>query len=240
MNANFAPKFKAIKSPRAFEEIAEQIRREISEGRLKVGDKLPSERDLSDKFKVSRNTLREALRALEHAGIVRLQKGATGGAFISEQGAQAIAISLLDLFNIGSITPQQLTEARIWLETIVVREACHKATATDITELHENIHLAEVARKNGDFSERAKLNLEFHRILTRINNNPIMFIVMNGLLNIFAEFIEKIGAQENTFVSTSRKKFMKHLENKDVEEAIQEMESSLKRLEKKYLTNIKS
>jgi GntR family transcriptional repressor for pyruvate dehydrogenase complex len=240
MATNLAPKFKAIKSPRAFEEIAEQIRREISEGRLKVDDKLPSERELSEKFKVSRNTLREALRALEHAGIIRLQKGATGGAFISEHGAQAIAISLLDLFNIGSISPQQLTEARIWLETIIVREACHKATATDIAELHQNIDLAELARKNGDFSARAKLNLEFHRILTRINNNPIMFIVMNGLLNIFAEFIEKIGAQQNTFVSTSRKKFMRHLENKEVQEAILEMESSLKRLEKNYLTKIKS
>lgn len=240
MAKNLTIGFNAIKSPRAFEEISKQIRNEISTGRLKVNDKLPSERELSEKFNVSRNTLREALRSLEHAGVIRLQKGATGGAFISEHGGKAIATSLLDMFNVGSITPQQLTEARIWLEAIVVREACKKAKASDITDLRNNINQAEEARKNGDFDERARLNLEFHRILTRINQNPIMDIVMNGLLNIFSEFIGRIGAQENTFISTSRKKFISHLENKEVDEAIQEMEMSLKRLQKNYLAKIKN
>lgn len=66
--------FQPIRSTRAFEEIAAQIRTELAEGRLKVGSRLPSERALSERFGVSRNTLREALRSLEHAGLVRLQR----------------------------------------------------------------------------------------------------------------------------------------------------------------------
>ena len=54
--------FQAIRSARAFEEIATQIRAELAAGRLKVGSRLPSERALSEQFGVSRNTLREALR----------------------------------------------------------------------------------------------------------------------------------------------------------------------------------
>src|SRR5207249_7052714 len=71
-------RFRTIRSARAFEEIAEQIRAELSAGRLQVGSKLPPERALAEQFGVSRNTLREALRSLEHAGLIRLQKGATG------------------------------------------------------------------------------------------------------------------------------------------------------------------
>lgn len=56
--------FQPIRSTRAFEEIAAQIRTELAEGRLRVGNRLPSERALSEQFGVSRNTLREALRPL--------------------------------------------------------------------------------------------------------------------------------------------------------------------------------
>ncbi|MFS2051128.1 FadR/GntR family transcriptional regulator [Variovorax sp. CT11-76] len=120
-------KFQPIRSARAFEEIAQQIRGELSQGRLKVGTRLPSERALSEQFGVSRNTLREALRSLEHAGLIRLQKGASGGAFISGRSGDAIATGLMDMYHMGAIQPAQLTEARIWLESILVREACARA-----------------------------------------------------------------------------------------------------------------
>src|SRR5262245_61310837 len=125
--ATTTPRFQAVRSARAFDEIAAQIRAELAEGRLKVGTRLPAERTLAVQFGVSRNTLREALRSLEHAGLLRLQKGATGGAFISQGSGNAIINSLLDLYRMGSITPDQLTEARIWIESVIVREACKRA-----------------------------------------------------------------------------------------------------------------
>ncbi len=106
---------------------------------------MPSERALSEQFGVSRNTLREALRSLEHAGLVRLQKGASGGAFISEGSDRAIAAGLMDMYHLGAIQPAQLTEARIWLESIIVREACNRATDVDIAELNANIPAAIAA-----------------------------------------------------------------------------------------------
>lgn len=231
-------KFQPIRSARAFEEIAQQIRGELSQGRLKVGTRLPSERALSEQFGVSRNTLREALRSLEHAGLIRLQKGASGGAFISGRSGDAIATGLMDMYHMGAIQPAQLTEARIWLESILVREACARATPVDLEALAANIDAAEEALRRDDFPARAATNLEFHRILARMTGNPIMVIVMNGVLNVLAEFIGQIGHEENAYVLPSRRRFLKHLAAKDADAAAAEMESSLKRLQRSYLSKV--
>ena len=232
--------FQAIRSARAFEEIAAQIRNELAAGRLKVGSRLPSERALSEQFGVSRNTLREALRSLEHAGLIRLQKGASGGAFISERSGEAIVNGLLDLFRVGSIHPAQLTEARIWLESIIVREACQRATDEDLAELHRNIDEAEAAFERGDFDTRVEQHLNFHRILARMTGNPIMVIVMDGVLSVLLMFVRSIGDYQNAYVLPSRRRFMKHMEEGNVEAAVAEMESSLKRLQRSYLSKVEA
>ena len=82
--------FIAITPHRAFEEIADQIRGMVAAGRLRPGDRLPPERELAATFRVSRNTLREALRALELAGMIESRKGATGGAFVRSGNPQVV------------------------------------------------------------------------------------------------------------------------------------------------------
>ena len=231
--------FKPIRSPRAFEEIAAQIRTELAAGRLKVGNRLPSERALSEQFGVSRNTLREALRSLEHAGLVRLQKGASGGAFITEASGDAINTGLLDLYHMGAIQPAQLTEARIWLESIVVREACLRASPADIEQLRANVKLAEQASAEGDFFKRAEVHLDFHRILARMTGNPVMVIVMDGVLGVLRHYVQSIGEYENAFVLPSRQRFLKFMEARDVPGAVAEMESSLKKLQRTYLSRVR-
>src|SRR5437764_95675 len=137
--------FRPIKATRAFEEIAEQIRLELSSGRLRPGDRLPPERRLAEQFGVSRNTLREALRSLENAGLLRLQKGATGGAFVCESTGDAVITGLRDMFHLGAIQPEHLTEARVLIESAAVRVACQRATAEDLVALNANIAEAENA-----------------------------------------------------------------------------------------------
>lgn len=229
--------FQPIRSMRAFEEIAAQIRTELSEGRLRVGNRLPSERALSERFGVSRNTLREALRSLEHAGLLRLQKGATGGAFITEVKGETINTSMLDMFHVGAIPPEKLTEARIWIESVVVREACIRAQPVDWQLLRGNIQQAEEAKTTGDFLRRVDTHLEFHRILARMTGNPIMVIVMDGVLAVLRHYVLSIGNYDNAFVLPSRKRFIKFMEARDVEGAVAEMEGSLKRLQQSYLSH---
>jgi DNA-binding FadR family transcriptional regulator len=231
-------KFLPIRSPRAFEEIAKQIRVELAQGRLKVGSRLPAERALSEQFGVSRNTLREALRSLEHAGLIRLEKGASGGAFISGRSGDAIIAGLMDMYHLGAIRPAQLTEARIWLEEIIVREACRRATEQDFEALEANVREAEEAQRAGDFALRAERHLEFHRMLARMTGNPIMVIVVNGVLDVLAHFISQIGQQENPFTVPSRRRLMKHLRTRDAASAVAEMTQLLKRLQRNYLSRV--
>jgi GntR family transcriptional regulator, transcriptional repressor for pyruvate dehydrogenase complex len=227
--------FAAISPARAVDEIAAQVRSMVEDGRLKPGDRLPSERDLSLRLQVSRNTLREALRTLEHAGLIEMRKGASGGAFVRTGSGGAIVTGLSDLYHLGAITPQQLTEARIWLNDIVVRVACERATEQDFEALDANVAAATRAHEAGRFDERQQLHRQFHVILAQATRNPIIAITMESVMAVFGKFIEKIGPSENPYTLPSRKRFMKHLRHRDADAAVAEMSRHLRRLHTQYL-----
>jgi GntR family transcriptional repressor for pyruvate dehydrogenase complex len=235
--------FRPIKAPRAFEEIADQIRMELSNRRLRPGDRLPAERALAEQFGVSRNTLREALRSLENSGLLRLQKGATGGAFVREGTGDAIITGLLDMFHLGAIQPEHLTEARVLIESIAVRAACERATTEDLEALKANVASAErAAREKTNFYDQAAIHLDFHRIIARATKNPVMVIVMEALLDVMQHFIRaigQVGQMRNPWVIPSRRRFMKHFEARESDAAVAEMEQHLERLNRYYLSLVK-
>ncbi|MGC1676055.1 MAG: GntR family transcriptional regulator [Candidatus Binataceae bacterium] len=229
--------FRRIRTPRAFEEIADQIRRELADRRLRAGDRLPPERMLAEQFGVSRNTLREALRSLENAGLLRLQKGATGGAFVRESTGDAIVTGLRDMFHLGAIAPEHLTEARVLIESIAVRAACERSAPDDIDALMANVAAAEsAARAKADFYAQAAIHLDFHRIIARATKNPVMVIVMEALIDVMQHFIQEIGQTRNPWVLPSRRRFMKHFAAGDCDAAVTEMEQHLERLNRHYLS----
>jgi GntR family transcriptional repressor for pyruvate dehydrogenase complex len=227
--------FQAIAPARAVDEIEAQIRAMLSRGDLKPGDKLPSERDLAARLGVGRNTLREALRSLEYAGIVETRKGASGGAYILPGSSSAIVDGLRVLYDLGAITPQQLTEARVWLSETVVRVACERATEDDLQALEANIEATSCAQSQGEFDARQKLNREFHLVLARITRNPIVISMMDAVMDVMGRFIEEIGPKENRFTLPSRRRLMKHLRNRDADAAVAEMTKYLGRLQSGYL-----
>ncbi|MDO9439063.1 FadR/GntR family transcriptional regulator [Hydrogenophaga sp.] len=231
-------KFKKVQSQRAFEEVAQQIRKELMDGRVPVGSRLPSERAMAEQFGVSRNTLREALRALEHAGLLELRKGTTGGAFVSERSSNAISSNLMDMFHMGRIQPWQLSQARRWIESAVVREVCEHATEEDLATLQHNVEQTEEADRRNDAELRASLNINFHRLLGRICGNPIMIVMMDGVMDLMVEYVRRIGvkgASPNSYVLPSRKRFMKHLMNRDADAAIREINDLVDTQERFYL-----
>ena len=228
--------FKLVHTPRAFEAIAAQIRAELSAGRLKSGERLPPERDLALRFGVSRNTLREALRSLENAGLLQLRKGATGGAYVRESTADAVVTGMRDMYHLGAISPAHLTEARIWIESSVIRAACERANADDIALLVRNVAQAHAATLADDFYKTAEIHLEFHRLLARATGNPVMMLMMDGVLEVMRQFLDTIGPTQNPYVLPSRRRFMRHLAARDAVAAVAEMEKHLKRLHKHYLS----
>src|SRR5687768_3198140 len=95
--------YEVVQTSRAFEEVIAQLRRLAVQGQLRPGDRLPAERDLATKLGVSRNTIREALRGLEMAGVIELRKGAHGGAFLIAPSGGTVSTGLQDMVQLGNV-----------------------------------------------------------------------------------------------------------------------------------------
>ena len=225
-----------ISPQRIFQEIADQLRRNISEGKLKPGDKLPAERELAQMFGVSRNTMREALRALELSGLIELKLGATGGAFVLPGSSNAVVNGMRDLYFLGAITPEHLTDARISISAAVIRMAVPRITDDELAALEANVAAAEAAHKAGNFAERTRHHQAFHVMLATTTHNPIMIATMEGIMEIMRQFVKAIGPQDwPSYTLPSRRRLLKHLHARDAEAAVKEMTSALKKLHQGYL-----
>ncbi|MBO9650548.1 MAG: FadR family transcriptional regulator [Variovorax sp.] len=227
-----------INPQRIFQEVANQLRRLISEGKLRPGDKLPPERELAKRFGVSRNTMREALRALELSGLIELRLGATGGAFVLPGSSNAVVAGMRDLYFLGAITPQHLTEARIAVSAAVIRVACERITDEEIDALEANVAAAEQAKKAGDFEERTRHHQAFHVMLARTTHNPVLIATTEGIMEITRQFVKAIGpTDQQDYTHPSRKRLLKHLRARDTEKAVAEMTSALTKLHRGYMIN---
>ena len=159
--------FDPIKRRRLSDQVSAEIQVRIASGELKSGDKLPPERALAESFQVSRGAVREALRNLERSGLVALQAGARGGAFIGHGDPNLISDSFRNLYQLGSVSLDELTEARLWLAATVVRVACARATEEDLDALTANVDEAERLIKARRFEEKIDVQIEFHNIFNK-------------------------------------------------------------------------
>ena len=163
MSQDFAP----IKRKRLSDQVSAQIQVRIASGELRSGDKLPPERELAESFGVSRGAVREALRNLERTGLIALQAGAHGGAFIGQGDPGLIGDSFRNLYQLGSVSLDELTEARLWLASTVVRIACARATDADLAALTANVDEAERLLKARRYDDKIDIHIEFHNLLAR-------------------------------------------------------------------------
>ena len=229
--------YKRIQTRRAFEEVASQIRDQLSSGALVPGDRLPPERELARQFDLSRNTVREALRSLEMAGILEFRKGMHGGAFVREGHGSAVIAGFTDLFRLGMFEPEHLKEARLLVGMAVTRAACRRATEGDIAALRANLEASDAAVREGRTAERMRLGLEFHRQLAKGSGNPIYMVLTDALMEVQAELIELglLSPTPNELVMPSRHRITEYVAARDEEKAVAEMERNINNLQLREL-----
>jgi DNA-binding FadR family transcriptional regulator len=228
-------RFDAVKTTRLFEEISRQIGGRIHSGELKASEKLPNERELATTFAVSRHAVREALRSLESIGQLEFKKGATGGAFVARGNPQPFTKIMRGMVEIGGITLEQLTEARLAIESAVIAVACERADEAGFGTLDANIDAAERETLAGNLAVKTKLNVEFHVLLAELTGNPILTMMMKSLMNILLDFINEVGSVMGVDVIKSRRKFLKLLRGRNVAKAVEEMEQHLNVLHEHYI-----
>ena len=149
--------------------IVDQIRLLIRDGSLKPGDRLPAERELGEKFGVSRVTVREALRGLEANGMVTIKVGARGGAFVTAPTSARIGEGIIDLLSLSGLTDKEVTEARQIFELGIIPLVCERATEHDIDDLLEICDRGDAALEKGSYP--MELSAEFHTRVAQASHN---------------------------------------------------------------------
>ena len=161
--------FSRVSSRRISEVIVEQIRELIRQGQLVPGSRLPAERELCERFGVSRVTVREALRVLEATGLVDIRIGARGGAFVTAPSAMRVGEGITDLLALSALSAQEVTEARRVFELGIIPLICERVNENDLDTLTELCDEADCAVEQGAYT--MTMSSTFHARLAEAAHN---------------------------------------------------------------------
>lgn len=179
---------------RVSETIAEDIRNQIARGDLRPGSRLPAERELAQRLKTSRVSVREAYRSLEETGLITVRRGAEGGAFIADVDHEPVSRSLTLMLHLGRTSHEELTEARLLIEPPVARLAARRASLDDVDALRALVE-GQAAQIRGP-GRAWNPDLHFHRLIARCSKNLPMIMMVNSLADLMVEAIRPLNIQK--------------------------------------------
>jgi GntR family transcriptional repressor for pyruvate dehydrogenase complex len=178
---------KPVAKKKAYEDIVRQIRTLIEEGKLKRNDQLPSERDLSETFRVSRTTVREAIRTLESMKLLKCRQG--NGTYVLASGEEALIQPLAAaLFNKKDDIRDIFFIRRI-IEPHVAQLAAENATSQEIEGM-ERI-LQEQEQRIRDRKNIIETDSAFHSLIVRVTKNRAMERLIIVLIDLLKQSHEK-------------------------------------------------
>lgn len=158
------------------QQVEDVIRQAVLEGRLRIGERLPSEAELARQFSVSRPTVREALSALESQGLIRKAPGAGGGSFVQAVDHHAfgelVRDSVHNLLQLGSVAVDEVAMVRQHLEIPSAVLAAANRTDTDIDELRRILDEQRV--RSFDDPVVPELDAQFHVAIARMSGNRVL------------------------------------------------------------------
>lgn len=159
-------------SLRSYKKIGEFLKDELRQGIYQVGDRLPPERDIAERFEVSRTVVREALIMLELENLVSVKKGS---------GVYVVNLpSSNDSFNFMDVGPFELLQARQLLESSIAEFAAIQAGRNDILRLKEILQREyQTLEQGGD--EDYSADEEFHSAIAEITQNEVLIQMQKDL-----------------------------------------------------------
>ncbi len=210
--------FSEIVVEKPSDKIIKQIKELISSGQLNPGDKLPSERQLSESFGVGRTYVRDAIRKLEFYGILKTLP--QSGTVVAGFGITALDGLITDVLNLEGPDFHSLVETRVLLETNSARFAAERRTEDDIVSISNALNAYEKAVKEG--KPAVEEDLLFHLRITEASKNSVlnslMLIVTPDILTYFKENDVCKGNRPLSALEEHHL-ILEHIINKDVEQA---------------------
>jgi DNA-binding FadR family transcriptional regulator len=182
-----------MKVPKASDVLANELRERILSGEFAEGTGLPAERELVAQTRMSRTTVREALRILEVQGLITIRAGRTGGAFVQQPGEDAMISTVSLLIRGGRLRLASLLEVREAIEPFCARLAALNRTDDDLSDMDEANRLIESAV--GKLDTFLEANVEWHIAVARASHNELL----SGLMVALSRAIYA-ATEDETFV----------------------------------------
>lgn len=194
--------FKSVRPDRISQTVVDQIKEAIFQKKIKTGDKLPSERQMMEQFQTSRVTIREALKNLENSGILEIRRGTQGGAFVRDPDVKFVSGFLQDMFSMGNIKVFDLTEARMAVEPFSVKIATERIKADSLEQIKQNIRETRECLTSHHAIDARLLTLEYHRLIAQASGNPVIFFMVDSIMDIMENNVSTIGIPAETIEDT--------------------------------------
>ncbi|AWG25018.1 FadR/GntR family transcriptional regulator [Flavobacterium kingsejongi] len=156
------------------EEIITKIRDLITSKKLKPGDRLPSERKLSEEFGVSRGNVREVIQKLEFYGLLKTLP--QSGTFVANLGVPALSGMITDILQLKKPDFKSLVESRIMLEMQVVALAAERRTERHLEQIGAALEAYRVKVENNE--DAVEEDLMFHLKISEASGNPVLNTLM--------------------------------------------------------------
>ncbi len=188
--------FRAVATQRLYEQVAGQVTDLVARGEFKPGDRLPPERDLAKVLGVSRPTVREAMIALEMAGLIEVRVGA--GTFVTEK-AKRNGETNAKLFEGAGSSPLELIAARRLIEPQVAALAAQVATRAETDAIAETVRMISAAHDTP--SHRSADHLFHVRIGLASHNSVLTEIVDECWAEMYSPMFERMGAVTGLIVT---------------------------------------
>ncbi|MBT2513239.1 FadR/GntR family transcriptional regulator [Arthrobacter sp. ISL-30] len=154
--------------PALAEEITDKLRGMIHSGEWPLQQRIPAEPELMATLGVSRGTLREAIKALAHSGMLEVRRG--DGTYV--RAVSEISGAAQRMYK--EHTQEHILEVRIALDTQAARLAARHATAEDVDRLRSLLAVREEAWHAGDYPTWARADWDFHERLAQASGNPLL------------------------------------------------------------------
>lgn len=220
-------KFETIKVESPVDKIIKQIRDSIATGQLMPGDKLPSERQLSDRFGIGRTYVRDAIKKLEFFGILRTNP--QSGTVVSGVDISAMEGLLTNVIKMGENDFFHMVETRVHMEKFTCRQAAMRRTEANIADL-ENAHNQYRIRVEAGLSG-VNEDFNFHLKIAEASQNSVikslMMIIIPDIINIYRK-LNVCGDGRFYKSLDEHKAILDHIKNKRPDEAEEAMRIHLK------------
>lgn len=198
------PQFQAVRKTRRYQQVAEQIHQLVVQGVLKPGDRLPPERELAEKFGVSRSSIRDALRTLEMMGVAESHHGT--GTVVGDFSVDSVAVPLSRLLVRKRHLVAELLDVRSIIEPALASRAAIHASEEQIA------HLEDVLRRQRDRIRRGEDAIEedseFHYGIALAAGNSVALKIVDLLMDLLSEsrtqWLQAPGRREKSYAGHLR------------------------------------